>query len=145
MKQKQLLKVRGILRHGDSILLCYNKAQHFYFLPGGSLELGENLSQCLTRELREECGLQLSAGEFLGCLECHWQEEETLYQEIDFIFELQASQAPIPETVHALEDHIRFDFLKEEEIKAGNYKLLPKQLVQFLDTSTIPQYLFEKQ
>lgn len=145
MEQKQLLKVRGVLRQQDSILLCYNKARHFYFLPGGSLEPGENLTQCLIREFQEECGLQLSVDRFLGCLECHWQEAETLYQEINFIFALQTPRVPIPDTVQALEEHIRFDFLKKEDIKAGKYKLLPEQLVQFLDALTTPQYLFEKQ
>ena len=53
MKQERLLKVRGVLRHEDSVLFCYNKARRFYFLPGGSLEPGENLTQCLARELQE--------------------------------------------------------------------------------------------
>lgn len=145
MEQKQLLKVRGVLRHEDSILLCYNKAQHFYFLPGGSLELGENLPQCLIRELQEECGLQLSVGRFLGCLECHWQAGMTQYQEVNFVFQLYTQQIPIPRILQSLEDHISFFFLKEADVRLGKYRLLPEHLVQFLDAPTTPQYLFERQ
>ncbi len=145
MKQEQLLKVRGVLRHKDSILFCYNKARHFYFLPGGSLEPGENLTQCLARELQEECQLQPAVDRFLGCLECHWQVGQTRYQELNFIFRLHAQKAPIPSIVRSLEDHISFDFLQEADIKAGKYRLLPKKVVQFLDEPTTPHYLLERQ
>ncbi|MEM9417216.1 MAG: NUDIX domain-containing protein [Bacteroidota bacterium] len=145
MKQERLLKARGVLRHGDSILLCYNKAQQFYFLPGGSLEAHESLPQCLARELLEECQLRVAVGNFLGCLECHWQTNQVQYQELDFIFQLHATKDSIPTAVHSLEDHISFSFLKEADIKADKYRLLPTSCVQFLDASIPPHYLFEKQ
>lgn len=145
MQQERLFKVRGVLKHDNSILFCYNKARQFYFLPGGSLELDENLPQCLARELLEECQLQLSVGSFLGCLECQWQAGETQYQEVNFVFQLHAQQAPIPSTVQSLEDHISFAFLQEADIKAGKHRLLPAGLVQFLEEASASQYLFKKQ
>ena len=145
IKQARLFKVRGVLKYEDSILFCYNKTQHFYFLPGGSLEVHENLPQCLARELLEECQLSVSVGAFLGCLECHWQAGQTQYQEVSFIFQLHAQQTPIPSTVQSLEDHISFAFLKEVDIKAGKYRLLPTKIVQFLDGPIAPPYLFERQ
>lgn len=145
MQQKRLFKVRGVLKHDDSLLFCYNKTQHFYFLPGGSLELGENLPQCLARELLEECQLQLSVGSFLGCLECQWQAGEIQYQEINFVFQLHAQQVPIPSIVQSLEDHISFAFLQEADIKAGKHRVLPVGLVKFLEEPGSSQYLFKRQ
>src|SRR5512140_752038 len=34
-------------------------------IPGGALEIGETLRQCAAREAREECGLEVEAGEVL--------------------------------------------------------------------------------
>lgn len=145
MKQEQLFKVRGLLKHEGSILFCYNKAQHFYFLPGGSLEAGEHLTACLTRELQEECQLQLAVGRFLGCLECHWQTGQIQYQEVNFVFQLHVQQTPVPGIVQSLEDHISFTFLKEMDVKAGRYRVLPTKMIQFLSGSmNTPQYLFAK-
>jgi ADP-ribose pyrophosphatase YjhB (NUDIX family) len=36
------VRVRGVLRNQEEILFCYHKKQGFYFLPGGTLERGEN-------------------------------------------------------------------------------------------------------
>ncbi len=48
---------RCLIVQGDSIVLCKHLAGGYYFLPGGGLELGETLNQCITRELNEEMGV----------------------------------------------------------------------------------------
>ena len=48
---------RCIIIQDDKIVLCKNLAGNYYFLPGGGLELGETLNQCITRELKEEMGV----------------------------------------------------------------------------------------
>lgn len=48
---------RCLIIQGDSIVLCKHLAGNYYFLPGGGLELGETLNQCITRELNEEMGV----------------------------------------------------------------------------------------
>lgn len=48
---------RCLIIQGDSVILCKHIAGGYYFLPGGGLELGETLNQCITRELNEEMGL----------------------------------------------------------------------------------------
>ena len=48
---------RCLIIQGDSIILCKHLAGGYYFLPGGGLELGETLNQCITRELNEEMGV----------------------------------------------------------------------------------------
>ena len=48
---------RCLILNGDSIILCNHLAGGYYFLPGGGLELGETLNQCIIRELNEEMGV----------------------------------------------------------------------------------------
>ncbi len=48
---------RCLIIQEDNIILCKNIAGDYYFLPGGGLEIGETLNQCITRELNEEMGI----------------------------------------------------------------------------------------
>jgi ADP-ribose pyrophosphatase YjhB (NUDIX family) len=120
-----VVRVRGVLRNQEGILFCYNKKQNFYFLPGGSLELGEDAKQCLQREFQEECQLEIIVGSFKGCLECHWQEDEKRYQELDLIFEVCTQVGSIPKFIPSLESHISFSFLPLQAVLDGFYKILP--------------------
>ena len=45
------------------VLRGHEPAQGLWSLPGGSVEQGENMREALVREVREETGLEVSAGE----------------------------------------------------------------------------------
>lgn len=51
----------GILKKGDSVLLCQRSVEHRYALkwefPGGKSYEGEPLGECLERELEEELNI----------------------------------------------------------------------------------------
>jgi 8-oxo-dGTP diphosphatase len=55
----------GILRKNGKILICQRKKGGRYELkwefPGGKLEKGETVEQCLRRELREELAIKIHA------------------------------------------------------------------------------------
>jgi len=145
MNSQLIIKVRGVLKMDDHILFCYHKQQDFYFLPGGSLEKGENSIHCLQREFKEETGLTITIGSFLGCLECHWQEDKQQYQEFDLLFQVTATQ-PVPLYIQSLETHISFSWLPLPSITKGHYKILPAEAVQYLsDQAHPPSYIFENQ
>lgn len=63
------LKVRatGFFMKDDAILLVRQalRERSRWNLPGGGLEAGETLGQCLVREMQEETGLRVKAGELL--------------------------------------------------------------------------------
>lgn len=58
----------GIVRHQNRILIAQRrrgKAQEFLWeFPGGKLEPGETLEECLKRELFEEMRLDVEVGDF---------------------------------------------------------------------------------
>jgi 8-oxo-dGTP diphosphatase len=62
----------GICIIGDSIVMVNHKylaKGDFWIPPGGGIEFGETAQECLTREFREEAGLQVDVGPFLFACE----------------------------------------------------------------------------
>ena len=57
------LKVRGIIKKDDSFVV--GKYADVYLLPGGKIEVGENALFGLSRELKEEIGIDYSVDEFV--------------------------------------------------------------------------------
>lgn len=66
----------GLLREGDSVLVCQRLASAVHPLrwefPGGKLEPGESPESCLQRELLEELGIAVTVGRRLASVEHHY-------------------------------------------------------------------------
>jgi ADP-ribose pyrophosphatase YjhB (NUDIX family) len=80
------MKIRAcvLLFQEDQILtLCYNYNQNeVYTLPGGNLEFGEYISDCLIRELKEELYLDIKLENFVAVGEVIDDQKHTIH----FIF-----------------------------------------------------------
>lgn len=65
MPKRFNVRVYGILIHEDSVLVSdeYIKRNKITKLPGGGLEFGEGTIDCLTREFKEELGLDVEVTE----------------------------------------------------------------------------------
>ncbi|MFP4035476.1 MAG: NUDIX hydrolase, partial [Desulfovermiculus sp.] len=63
-----VVAVGGVLIQDKRILLVKRgqaPSKGLWTIPGGKVELGENLKQAVVREMREEIGLQVRAGELV--------------------------------------------------------------------------------
>lgn len=58
-----------VLKQGDTYVLI-QEVRHekagLYNLPAGTLEIGEDFSKCITRETKEETGITVVPGHFVG-------------------------------------------------------------------------------
>ena len=78
--------VSGMLTQGDRVLMCHRRADRAWYpdvwdFPGGHLEDGETHQAALTRELREELGIE-SDGE--GTFVARWVAAD-LSEDITFL------------------------------------------------------------
>lgn len=63
-----IVAVDGIVKNEkNQILLVKNSYKCIYTMPGGQVEIGENLMDALTREIKEETGVNISV-EKLVCI-----------------------------------------------------------------------------
>jgi 8-oxo-dGTP diphosphatase len=55
----------AVVRDGRLLLVRHRKGRDYYLLPGGGVGWGESLADALSREVKEETGLQVRAGSLL--------------------------------------------------------------------------------
>jgi ADP-ribose pyrophosphatase YjhB (NUDIX family) len=68
MKQfpTHIIAVDGIIENDNNeILLVKNRHHGVYTVPGGQVEVGENLIEALKREVREEAGVEVEVGKLI--------------------------------------------------------------------------------
>ena len=80
--------VYGVIIHGDKILMLRNKSNGKLFFPGGGVNLGETLSNALSREVREETGIEIEIGNFLHFIEhfFYWDPGDEAYHMFNFFY-----------------------------------------------------------
>jgi 8-oxo-dGTP pyrophosphatase MutT (NUDIX family) len=119
---------RGVIIDKDYILVAKAKNADNTFLPGGHLEFNENLKETLTREIMEEMGIKCIAGEYIGCIENQWIENDVVNQEINHIFIINGIDKQTK--IESKENHLDFYWIKINDMEKEN--LLPKSMKEIV-------------
>ncbi len=113
-----LVRACGILVHDQSVLAQEaddGRGGKSYALPGGHLEFGESLAECMSREIYEETGLNVEAEKLVYVHENFYSLKGVTTHEIGFYFLVDLnSEFPMPDKagyIPSRESHIRMRLL----------------------------------
>jgi predicted house-cleaning noncanonical NTP pyrophosphatase (MazG superfamily) len=122
---------KALLRNGDSILAVKNEIDgtHFWALPGGRLEYGENPREALERELEELRLKEVEIGELAGQYHFFLGGESRGEQVNLMVFEAETSSDPELGTGPEVDGIVEFDWFKPGEL--AERKVAP-DLARFL-------------
>ena len=85
--EKFIIRCRGVILHeGKLLVVKHSENVDFYALPGGHLEFGEDVKECLSRELIEELGIKPEIGQLLYV---HTFIDKNNIQPVEFFFEVK--------------------------------------------------------
>lgn len=127
MKEYELAGIetiaRGVCVKDGKILLCRAKGGKSTYLPGGHIEFGETGRAALVREVKEELGVDASAGAFLGALENSFMQNGKPHAEINLVYALELAEGTDAGDLKSQEDWIEFAWHDLKDLDAAN--LLP--------------------
>ena len=126
---------RGVCIINGKVLLCLPKDRSYSYLPGGHIEFGETGREALVREMKEETGLDATAGDLLGVVESSFVQKGEKHCEINLIYKMEVA---LPTAIGgnrqlptaALEDWICFDWVDCGKIDSVN--LLPPEMKPYV-------------
>ncbi|HHV65176.1 MAG TPA: (deoxy)nucleoside triphosphate pyrophosphohydrolase [Peptococcaceae bacterium] len=102
----------AIIRQGDRILICRRaeggSCSGLWEFPGGKLEQGESLEECLLRECREELGLHLKIKDVFARTSYNYGDKD-----LEFIF----FSAEIIGGELKMKVHQEIEWVKPEELR----------------------------
>ena len=142
MSEKHIETIaRGVCVIDGKVLLCYPKDRSYSYLPGGHIEFGETGREALVREMKEETGLDATAGDLLGVVESSFVQKGEKHCEINLIYKMEIREegkgkrekgrgkreeggSGLPTA--SLEDWICFDWVDCAKIDSAN--LLPPEM-----------------
>jgi 8-oxo-dGTP diphosphatase len=80
------LAVRAVILRDDRLLLvnAYKGRTHLWCAPGGGVEVHQALPQALSREVREETGLEVAVGD--PCLVNEFHDPRGRFHQVDIYF-----------------------------------------------------------
>ena len=130
---------RGVCVKDGKVLLCLPKDRSYSYLPGGHIEFGETGREALVREMKEETGLDATAGDLLGVVESSFVQKGERHCEINLIYEMRlegsrgSRGSRSSRGLRSLEDWICFDWVDCDKIDSANF--LPPEMKQQLSAA----------
>ncbi|KAB8126643.1 NUDIX domain-containing protein [Gracilibacillus oryzae] len=143
---------KAVIIQNDRLLAIKkeDKDGHYYILPGGGQDHGENLHQALKRECMEEVNAEVEVGdvifirEYIGKNHEHFEFDSTVHQtEYMFLCEINGKSERIGNGSVPDDGQIGVEWLSIAELL--NYRLYPQTMrqyiVDYVEGKELPVYL----
>lgn len=126
MVTKFNIRVYGLLEYNNQLLLVNEKVGDFSFtkFPGGGLELGEGVLDCLVREFKEETNLDIIPSSHFYTTDFFQQSYFKPDDQIISIYYLVKSQTELGDldiserviNINGREEHLNFKWVLKDEL-----------------------------
>lgn len=135
------VRAAGVMIHNGKILAHKNVNSDHYALVGGRVEVGENSTDTIKREIKEELGKDIEIKRYISTIENFFEMKGSKYHEIIFIYEIEfinEEDKKIEYTMKNVEgkDYLHYEWLDVEKIE--EYPLLPKAIKEGLKENKFP-------
>lgn len=129
---KHIVAVSALISHPDGRILLVRSPRRGWEFPGGQVELGETLTEALTREVREEAGVEIEVGRLVGVYSNVSSPEKVM-----FGFEAAYRAGDLATSMESLE--VAW-FSRADAIKAVTYPSYVDRLADLLEAAERPKF-----
>jgi len=134
---KLRVSVYGVLKEDDKFLVQRYPKINKYGIPGGAIELGENMMDALVREFKEETGLLVKPLKLLDVKEDFFFHQEKQVHSILIFYEVEKVSGELL-TENNGDDSDRAEFLNLEELKKVGLQKLQLEVLALEVTPICP-------
>lgn len=131
--QPWLPSVHGVVVNSEGAILVHQREDHpFWALPGGKIEFGESVVDCLKREMKEETGLEVIPKKLLGVFsspEYILSFKEMVFQPLLLVFLCKATGV---ERLTLTAESVSFSWMSQENISKHETFPLVKEIARWV-------------
>lgn len=141
------IRAAAVIIHNNKVLMHNDLKAGHYALLGGRVELGEDSSQTIKREIFEEMGKEIEDTEYIATLENFFQWNGRKMHEIQLVYKAEfvdEKDKALQETIKNLEgiDYIQYEWLDLNKI--DKYEIKPQVVVEMLKENQYPTHKIQK-
>lgn len=135
------VRAAAIIIHDNKILVHKDANSNYYALIGGRVELGEDSTQTIKREILEEMGKEIEIIGYAATIENFFEGKDYKTHEIQFVYKAEftnENDKRLQETIKNVEGN---DYLQYEWLDLGNldkYLIKPQVVKEILKENIYP-------
>ena len=137
------IRAAGVIIHNGKILAHRNINSDHYALVGGRVQIGENSSKTVKREMQEELGKNIEITGYIATIENFFEMKGSKYHEILFVHQAEFINDEDKKIEYTLKNKEGKDYLQYEWLdlnKIEEYPLYPKAIQTILKEQKFPTH-----
>lgn len=135
------IRSAAIIIHKNKILLHRDLRTDYYALIGGRVKIGENSTETIIREIKEEMKKDICIQEYMTTIENFFNMENKKYHEIIFVYKAEFKEEKDKEIIDTIknkegEEYLKYEWIDLDEVE--NYDIRPRTIKKILNEKSFP-------